>query len=100
MTFGTFLISILITISILVFIRIFWKQLAVIAYSIYVIGHLSLWSLVSAILWAAFVTQSEEGWGWTWLYFFLTYGGLLLVYALIILDIFDMAVAWIKSLLK
>ena len=100
MTFGTFLIAILITISILVFIRLFWKQLAVIAYSIYVIGHLSLWSLVSAILWAAFVTQSEQGWAWTWLYFFLTYAGIILVYALIILDIFDIVVTWIKSLIK
>ena len=100
MTFLTFLVAIIITILVLLFIRLFWKQLAVIGYSIYVIGHLSLWSLISAILWVAFVTQSEEGWGWTWLYFFLTYAGILLVYALIILDIFDMAVAWIKSLLK
>jgi hypothetical protein len=100
MTFETFIIATLITISILVFIRLFWKQLAVIAYSIYVIGHLSLWSFVSSILWAAFVIQSEEGWVWTWLYFFLTYAYILLVYAIIILDILDMAVAWIKSLLK
>jgi hypothetical protein len=52
------------------------------------------------IIWVAFITQDLQGWGWVWLYCFLTLSGIALVGAFIMLDAFDIAVDWIKSLFK
>jgi hypothetical protein len=100
MTLKSFLIALVVTSFVLIFIRIFWKQIVILGFIIYLVGHLTLWSLVSTILWSVFYSGNLQGWGWTWLYFFLTYTGILIVYALIILDVLDMVIAWIKSLIK
>ena len=100
MSTGTFFIAIGITFAVLLFVRVFWKPLALIALTIYVLGHLAFWSFLSAALWAAFVSQTTEGWGLLWLYFFLTYAGIFIIYILIAADFISMVMEWLRSWIK
>jgi hypothetical protein len=100
MTVGTFFISITITALILLFIRLFWIYILLIGIFLYCLGVLTFISLVSAIIWAAFVSQTIEGWPWLWLYFFITYFGIVMTYALIVADIFDEALSWVKNIFR
>jgi hypothetical protein len=52
------------------------------------------------IILVAFITQDLQGWGWVWLYCFLTLSGIALVGTLVMLDAFEIAMEWIKSLYK
>jgi len=65
-------------------------ELLVAGFIIYVLGQLITISFISAVLWAVFVTGSAAGWGWTWLFFFLTYGGIAIVGGLVANDAFHM----------
>ena len=98
MNAGTFFISITITAVILLFIRLFWRQIVVIGLIIYYVGVLAILSLLSAIIWASFISETTEGWPWLWLYFFLAYLGIIVIYALIVTDIFEMALKWINDI--
>lgn len=100
MSIGTFFIAIGITFAVLLFVRVFWKPLALIALALYVLAHLGFWSFLSAALWAAFVSQTAEGWGLLWLYFFLTYAGIFIIYILITADIISMVMEWFRSWIK
>ena len=80
----------LLTAIVLILVRSFWIEIAVLFFALYIIGELTLIALTSAILWAVFVTGSAVGWGWTFLYFLIAYSMLLLVYYMIIKDIFSM----------
>lgn len=90
MTFLQFLGYLTIVIALLLVIRAFWVEIAIIGFILYVIGNLLVISLASAILWAVFVKGSAAGWGWTFLFFFLSYSAALTVYAMIVNDIFHM----------
>jgi len=90
----------IVTFLILLLIRTFWKQLVIIGSVLYIIGQLLVMSFVVMIIWVTFITQDLQGWGWVWLYCFLTLSGIALVGAFIMLDAFDIAVDWIKSLFK
>lgn len=75
---------------ILVLVRNFWLEIAVIGYILYITAQLTWISFASAVLWAIFVTRSAAGWGWTWLFFFITYASIAVVAAMIANDIFGM----------
>ena len=100
MTLLQFLTTFLISALVLLFIRVFWKQLVFIGTVLYILGHLIFWSFLVAVLWAAFISQTVQGWPFLWLYFFLLFSGILLIYALIVIDAFDIAIDWIKVLIK
>lgn len=90
MTFLHFLGYLALVAFALVIIRAFWVELTIIVVTLYVIGQLLLISLASAILWAVFITGSAAGWGWTFLFFFLSYCMIVVVYYMIVKDIFGM----------
>lgn len=100
MTLLQFLTTSLISAIVLLFIRVFWKQIIFIGTVLYILGHLVFWSLLVAVLWAAFISQTVQEWPLLWLYFFLLFSGILLIYALIVIDAFDIAIDWIKVLIK
>lgn len=100
MTFLTFLLYSVLTIFVLILIRHFWYELAVVGFIIYVVGSLTGMALISAILWAVFVKHSAQGWGWSFLYFFLAYGGIVLTYALIVMDVVYVVGSWIAKFIK
>ena len=100
MTLISFFVATFITVISLVIIRAFWKELLVLSLVCKAIGYLIFYSFISALLWAGFISQSAEGWGWLWLYFFIAYTGMLVVYCLIVMDIFDYAIDFIRSLFK
>lgn len=98
MNAGSFFIAITITAAILLFIRLFWRQIVIIGLIIYYVGVLTILSLLSAIIWASFISETTEGWPWLWLYFFLTYLGIIVIYALIVTDIYEMVLKWINDI--
>jgi len=100
MTLFQFFIALGITAILLFMIRAFWKEIVIIGVALYALGQLLFWSLISAILWAAFINSSTDGWMLLWLYFFLIYGGIIIVYFLIAIDIFYLAGDLIKSIIK
>jgi hypothetical protein len=100
MTFSTFIFYTFITAIVLIFIRYFWKQILIIGTILYILGQLIFWSFIVALFWAAFINQSIDGWGWIWFYCFLSFIGIGLVYGLIIMDTYSIAVDWIRSVLK
>jgi hypothetical protein len=95
-----FCVATLITIMILVIVRAFWEEILIISLACKAIGYLIFYSFISALLWAGFISQSAVGWGWLWLYFFIAYSGMVVVYCLIVMDIFDYAIDFMKSLFK
>jgi hypothetical protein len=52
------------------------------------------------LIWVAFITQDIQGWGWVWLYCFLSLSGIAIVWSLIILDAIDIVIDWLKSVFK
>jgi hypothetical protein len=89
---ATFIIALLITLGVLVFVRMFWQEILIIGYVLYLIGTILFISLMSTLLWVIFISANSQGWGWMFLYFNIAYTGLLVLYVLIINDIFQMAV--------
>jgi hypothetical protein len=100
MTYTQFLLAILITGVILIIVRLFWKQLLIIYYTIYILGSLTILSLAFAIGWVLFFGDSYDGFKWLWLYFFLALAGLYTVYALVVIDALYIVTDWIKSFFK
>lgn len=100
MTLFQFFITLGVTAIFLFMIRAFWKEIVIIGMVLYAIGQLLLWSLISAILWTAFISSSTDGWILLCLYFFILYCGILIVYFLIAIDIFHLASDFIKSIIK
>lgn len=90
----------LLTATVLILIRAFWMEIAIFIFALYIIGEIVLISLGSAILWAIFVTHSAAGWGWSFLYFIIAYSMVLLVYYMIVKDIFGMIGDAIVSFLR
>jgi hypothetical protein len=100
MTPLSFLYCVIVTILVLLLIRLFWKQLLIIGTILYYTGTLVVIAFTSAILWAIFVAGSSKGWGWTFLYFFLTYSGIAIVGGLIISDAFNIILNTITKFFK
>lgn len=97
MTLLQFFVTLGITAILLFLIRAFWKEIVIIGVALYTLGQLLFWSLLSAILWVAFINSSTDGWMLLWLYFFLLFSGILITYALIAVDIFHKIRNFIKS---
>jgi len=62
MTLLQFFTTAVISAIVLLFIRIFWKQIVFIGTILYILGNLIFWSFLVAVLWAAFVSQTSQGW--------------------------------------
>ena len=89
-----------ITFLTLYLIRVFWKEIFIVGTILYIIGLLILLSFFIMLIWVAFITQDIQGWGWVWLYCFLSLSGIAIVWSLIILDAIDIVIDWLKSVFK
>lgn len=100
MTPSTFLWATLITLAVFVILRLFWKAVLIVGFIVYVIVRLLFYSFVSTLLWIIFVTQSSQGWGWLFSYFFIFYSAIVGIYAIIAMDIFQMIVDGVRGFIK
>jgi hypothetical protein len=100
MSITTFFILLISTLLIGLIIRIFWVQILLIGYTIYVLGLLTFYSLIAAIFWAVFVNNSSNGFGLLWLYIFILFVTIIIVYALIVFDLAEMAIDFVRKILK
>lgn len=100
MDISTFFIATAITLGIIVLIRLFWQEILIVACVLYVIGMILFISLISTLLWIIFIRGNAQGWGLLFLYFNIAYTGILVLYAMIIYDIFYVAVDTVKKLFK
>ena len=96
MTFLTFLISSVLIAAILLFIRIFWLEILIFYYILQILW----WTLMAALLWIIFVSQTLEGWYFVWATIFLSVCGILAVAYYITVDISSMFLNLVKSLFK
>lgn len=74
--------------TVLLLIKAFWKELAIIWFLAYVFSRVIAAAFASTIIWAVFVTKSSAGWGWTFLFFTLAYTMFLVIYAMIVYELF------------
>ena len=96
MTFSTFLLSLALIAFILLIIRVFWLEILVFYYLLQALW----WTLMAALLWIIFVSQTLEGWYLVWATIFLSFCGIIAVVYCITMDIFGRFLTLVKSLLK
>jgi hypothetical protein len=100
MATSTFFVLSIVTIILALLIRLFWLEILVIGYVLYILGSLVFYSLILAIIWAVVVTGSSQGFGLLWLYVFLLLCSVVIVYALIVLDIANAAIDFFRKVFK
>ena len=93
MTLSTFMIALTCMFLLALFIRLFWPIIVAIFIVIQLLFYVGIASLVSAVIWMAFIMDEKEGWGLCWLFFFITYLTIVGILAGIANDVFD-AVAY------
>lgn len=96
MAISTFFMLLIGTIILALLVRMFWVEILVIGYALYILGSLIFYSLIVAIFWAVVVTGSSEGFGLLWLYVFLLFAIILTVYVLIVCDIAEMVIEFFR----
>jgi hypothetical protein len=96
MSFLTFLTSVIVLAAILFIIRLLWPVMIVVFYLLNILW----WSFVAAVIWAAFVVQTSEGWVYTWMLVFLAFCGVFVVVYLAVLDVFGRFLTMLKGLIK
>ena len=96
MAISTFFMLLIGTIILALLVRMFWVEILVIGYTLYILGSLIFYSLIVAIIWAVVVTGSSEGFGLLWLYVFLLFATILIVYVLIVCDIAEMVIDFFR----
>ena len=96
MTLSLFLTYLAITATILLIIRAFWIDIVIIGLILQFLGY----SFVAALFWAAFISQTSQGWVYTWAWIFLTMCGIFFVICGIAKDVVLSAVGVLKSLFK
>jgi hypothetical protein len=96
MAISTFFILTIATVILAVLIRLFWVEILVVGYTLYILGYLGFYSLIVAIFWAGFVTESSKGFGLLWLYIFLLFAIILTVYVLIVCDVAETIINFFK----
>jgi hypothetical protein len=96
MAISTFFMLLIGTIILALLVRMFWVEILVIGYALYILGSLIFYSLIVAIIWAVVVTGSSEGFGLLWLYVFLLFATILTVYILIVCDIAEMVIDFFR----
>lgn len=89
MTLSTFMIGLTGMFLLAMFIRLFWPIIVAIFLIIQVLFYVGVASLVSAVIWMAFIVDEKEGWGLCWLFFFITYLVILGILAGIASDVFS-----------
>lgn len=73
MTFSTFMIALTGMFLLALFIRLFWPIIVAIFLIIQVLFYVGVASLISAVIWMAWIMDEKEGWGLCWLFFFIAY---------------------------
>ena len=96
MTLSLFLTYLAITAIILLIIRAFWVNILILGIILQFLGY----SFVTAVFWAAFISQTSQGWVYTWAWIFLTMCGIFLVICGIAKDVIVSAASVLKSLFK
>jgi hypothetical protein len=96
MTFSTFLMSLVAIAAILFVVRVFWLEILIFYYILQILW----WTLMAALLWIIFVSQTLEGWYFVWATIFLSVCGILAVAYYITVDISSMFLNLVKSLFK
>ena len=96
MAISTFFMLLIGTIILALLVRMFWVEILVVGYALYILGSLIFYSLIVAIIWAVLVTGSSEGFGLLWLYVFLLFATILTVYVLIVCDIAEMVIDFFR----
>ena len=96
MTFSTFLISLVAIAVILFVVRVFWLEILIFYYLLQILW----WTLMAALLWIIFISQTLEGWYFVWATIFLSFCGILAVVYCITVDIFGIFLTLVKSLFK
>ena len=100
MTITTFFIATGITLLIAFIIRLFWLQILIVGYTLYIVGMLGFYSLISALIWAAIFSDNYEGFYLLWLYVFILFSVMAIVYVIIVFDIAYMAIDFIRKIFK
>ena len=100
MAISTFFMLLISKIILALLVRMFWVEILVIGYTLYILGSLIFYSLIVAIIWAVVVTGSSEGFGLLWLYVFLLFATILTVYVLIVCDIAEMIIDFFRRKLN
>jgi hypothetical protein len=97
MGFGSFLLATAITLGVLFLIRVFWVELFIIYTILRILFYILLLSIMSTVIWLVIFQDSSSGWGWIFAYWCIAYTGIIVVYIMIVSDIFDMVVAWVRG---
>jgi|688.fasta_scaffold134510_3 hypothetical protein len=100
MTVTTFFIATGITLLIAFIIRLFWLQILIVGYTLYIVGMLGFYSLITALIWSAIFSDNYEGFYLLWLYVFMLFSIMVVVYVIIVFDIASMAIDFIRKIFK
>ena len=100
MTVTTFFIATGITLLIAFIIRLFWLQILIVGYTLYIVGMLGFYSLITALIWGAIFSDNYEGFYLLWLYVFILFSVMAIVYVIIVFDIAYMAIDFIRKIFK
>jgi hypothetical protein len=98
MGLGSFLLAIVITLGVLFLIRVFWVELFIIYTILQILFYISLLSFISTAIWLIIFQDNSAGWGWIFAYCCIAYTGIIVVYIMIVSDIFDMLVDLVKGI--
>ncbi len=99
MGLGSFLLATVITLGVLFLIRMFWVELLIIYTILRILFYITVLSIISTVIWLLIFQDNYEGWGWIFTYCCIAYTGMIVVYIMIVSDIFDMVVDWVKGIL-
>lgn len=104
MTLSTFLIATSIVILLAIFVRVFWLYFFIFWLLLQALLYISVASTISAIAWMVLVENYREGpidgFGLTWLFFFITYSAGFVVIGLVSLDIYKYFKGFIRNMFK
>ena len=100
MSVSTFFIATGVTFLIAFIIRLFWLQILIVGYTLYIVGMLGFYSFITALIWAAIFSDNYEGFYLLWLYIFILFSTMALVYVMIVFDIAYMAIDFIRKIFK
>ena len=104
MSLLTFTLATLAVIIIAIFVRIFWVQLLLIWLLLQIFFYVCILSTISAIGWMVFIEDYRsgpiDGFGLTWLFFFIAYSAMVVVWFFIVFDIYKYFRGHIRELMK
>ena len=98
MGLGSFLLATVITLGVLFLIRVFWVELIIIYTILRILFYILLLSIMSTVIWLVIFQDSSSGWGWIFAYCCIAYTGIIVVYSMIVSDIFNMVVDWVRGI--